>query len=177
MRYRIPLLFLIVLAVIALSGCDELSLDGVALPLGGSTTAEASASPAKPLATLELPSDGGRISIYSATDELLAGYDEYLDLSWVEEGQMRLAFTSSVLVRNFSIIELSYEDSELYPGRAIIAQKELLPSRPLIVSWLEQGAVSNRGISFVDEGGVTRYFVLETDHEEAHGKSIALREF
>jgi len=107
------------------------------------------------------PPEGGQVSARLATDELLNGYRDYLDLSWVEEGDLRVAFTSNMRFMNFRVVTLGYDDG-LYVSGEVIVQKELFPGRPIVVTWPEQGDVPHRGISFVDENDETRYFVLET---------------
>jgi len=89
-----------------------------------------------------------------ATDELLSGFGEYLDLSVLEEGDLRLVFLSNLRLMNFRVIEVGYDDG-FYVSREVIMQKELLPDRPIVAMWAE-----NRGISFMDEDYETRYFTL-----------------
>jgi len=168
-KIRVFLLFQVVLAVLLLVGCDELPLGDTDLPLEGAARASAEAT--------SVEADGIRVSAWLATEELLRGYDEYLDLTWFEEGDQRVAFTANVLVHDFSILELGYEDGEFYAGRPLIVQKELLPNRPLVVTWAEQEGTPNRGISFADEAGETRYFILEINQGGAGNVLLSLREF
>jgi len=70
MKYRISLLFLLVFAGLFLAGCTALSMGGTSLP------------------------ERIQIDVQVATDEFLDGYDYYLDLSWVEEGDLQVVFTS-----------------------------------------------------------------------------------
>ena len=151
-KVRVSLLFLVAFTMLSLTGCDELpfesAADGSVLELAAMSYVEV---------------DGIQISIRIATDEYLAGYDEYLDLSWFEDGDLRLAFTANVMVRNFGAIELGYDDG-FYESRALIVQKELFPDRPLVLTWPESGDVP-RGISFIDEDDEPRFFALH--HDEA----------
>ena len=107
------------------------------------------------------PPEGGQVSARLATGELLTGYRDYLDLSSLEEGDLRVAFTSNMRFMSFRVVTLGYDDG-IYVSGEVIVQKELFPGRPIVVTWPEQGDVPHRGISFVDENDETRYFVLET---------------
>ena len=117
---------------------------------------------------------GVPVRISLATDAFLRGYGEYLDLSWFEEGDQRIAFSSNMLVRNFSILALGYDDG-FYVERVLLEQKELLPDRPIVISWTEQAATPQRGISFLGEDGETRNFVFGISQEE--GEAFFLLEF
>ena len=178
-KVRVSLLFLVALTVIFLTGCieDLPFLDGAAVPVEDAAEVEAAALEMAALVSYIIEADGIQISIRPATDALLSGYAEYLDLSEFIDGDLRIAFTANVMVRNFSILELGYEDGEFYAERALIAQKQLLPDRPLIVTWPEQGDVPHRGISFVDEDGETRYFTLRINYGEVGADMFVLLEF
>ena len=177
-KVRASLLFLVTLSMIFLTGCieDLPFLDGAAVPVEDVAEVEAAALEVAPVSYI-IEADGIQISIRLATDALLSSYDEYLDLSEFLDGSYQIAFTSNVMVRNFSVLELGYEDGELYADRALIAQKQLLPDRPLVVTWPEQGPVPHKGISFVDEDGETRYFTLRIDYGEVGADMFVLLEF
>ena len=152
MRKAMGLLFLVILALPLMAGCAAL------LSVDGTVASEA-------------PPEELVISVQLATDEFLGAYEEYLDLSWFEEGDQRIAFTSNMLVRGFRFIELGYDDG-FYVENILIEQKELLPDRPLVVTWAERG--ETRGISFLDEAGEPKYFAL---HGEPGGAVFSLAAF
>ena len=135
MRHKILLLSLLVLAML-LTACGET----YAMPSDG---------------VIELPREEIVISVQLATDVFLSGYNDYLDLSWFEDGDLRIAFTSNTLVRGFSFIELGYDDG-YYVENILIEQKELLSDRPLVVTLSE-----NRGVSFFDAESEKQHFALE----------------
>ena len=95
----------------------------------------------------------------SGTYALLSGFGAYLDLSMLEEGDLRLVFLSNVRLMNFAVIEIGYDDG-FYTAREVIIQKELLPDRPIVAAWTEQER-PYRGITFMCEDFETRYFILE----------------
>ena len=122
------------------------------------------------------PPEGAQIGVRAATDELLSGFGDYLDLRALEEGELRLVFASNMRLMNFRVITVGY-DNGFYESGEVIVRKELLPNRPIVVSWPEQGDMPHRGISFVDENHETRHFTLEINREEAMGEPFSLREF
>jgi len=121
-RFRSLVFCLVVLAVLLLAGCDEYALSSAAPPPAGVALELAPAS-------YIIEADELQISIRLATDELLSGYAEYLDLSEFVDGDLRIMFTSNMLVRGFSILALGYEDGEPYEERVLIAQKAILRDR------------------------------------------------
>ena len=159
-KARIPLLFLVILAAIFLTACDG-------------TYALGDTAPEPPEIVF---TDGMPIHVTLATDELLSGFADYLDLSTLEEGDIRLLFASNMRLMNFRVIEVGYDDG-FYVSREVIVQKELFPDRPIVAMWIEPETAAYRGISFVCEDFETRYFILEFNREEAGGEPFTLREF
>ena len=117
--------------------------------------------------------EGVPIYVTLATDEFLNGFAEYLDLSFLEDGELQLVFASNGSVHNFSFLEIRCDDDGIRVENILFAQKELFPHRPIVATWTEQGNVPQRGVSFAAEDGETRYFALEMDHEG----TFSLQEF
>lgn len=120
------------------------------------------------------------ITVDYASDELLANtnsYDEVIiDLS---EAQTRIVFTISNTVKDFKYLEILLTDcvddkcffdivEELY------SINELRPERPLVIDMEFIGSIPNRGISFVDETGIRRYFSINQSGKDG---SVFLLEF
>ena len=116
--------------------------------------------------------DGMPLYLTRATEELLNGFAEHLDLSFLADGDLRIVFVSNRPIYNFSFLEVRY-DNGFCVENVLFAQKELLPHRPVVATWTGQGDTSHRAVSFVCENGETRYFVLEVDH----AGMFSLREF
>jgi len=147
MKQRILLFFLIVFAVLLLAAC------------AGTFAIESGSATAPPLEMVF--AEGMPLYVTLATDDSLSGFGDYLDLSTLEEGDLRVLFASNMRLMNFRVIEVGYDDG-FYLSSEVIVQKELLPDRPIVASWPTQGDMSLRGVSFVGEDYETRYFVLET---------------
>lgn len=120
------------------------------------------------------------ITVDYASDELHANtnsYDEVIiDLS---EAQTRIVFTVSNTVKDFKYLEVLLTDcvddtcyfdivEELY------SMSELRPERPLVIGMEFIGSIPNRGISFVDETGIRRYFSINQSGKDG---SVFLLEF
>ena len=146
----VALFLMITLAILLLAGCG---------------TTYALENPSVPEPPEMIFTDGLPIYVTPATDEFLSGFAEHLDLSFLEDGELRLAFVSNGAVRGFHFLEISCGDDGIRIENILFAQKELSPDKPIVVSWAEQGDVPHRGVSFADEDGAVRYFALEMDHE------------
>jgi len=145
----VPLFLIIVLVVLLLAGC-------------GTTYALESEAVSEPPELVFV--DGLPLYVTPATDEFLNGFAEYLDLTFLEDGELRLVFVSDGTVHNFSLVEIRYDDDGIRVENILFAQKELFPHRPVVATWTEQGDTPHRAVSFTKDGE-TRYFALEMDHQ------------
>jgi len=99
------------------------------------------------------------------TDELLAGYDAFEEfIEFDEERYLKIMIMTNMTIKNFKFIEVALspddEDGILEEKSVRYSLGELSPDKPFVVTWLEIGSIPHRGISFVDEKNVTRYFSI-----------------
>lgn len=116
------------------------------------------------------------VSVDYATDELINKYDTVEGFE--DEGYQKIIFTTNIAVKNFKFIEISYKDEDMnikfFENKVLYSLDELLPEKPFVVTWMEQGTIPNRGVTFEDESGTTRYFYLTMSGKDG---SILLVEF
>ena len=86
-----------------------------------------------------------------------------------------LILMTNTPIKNFSWLSLEHEVREDYNfffvENILHTINEFLPETPFAVSWPQIGFTPVRGISFIDENDVLRYFVL---HESGYDGSILL---
>lgn len=104
------------------------------------------------------------ISADYADDMGTAEYDEY-DLS-SGEFQTRVVFTTDSTVTDFSVLSLTYRDSDengniTFDIQTLYTQGELTPERPLVAGLEFIGTIPNNGISYVDLDGTVRTFAVD----------------
>jgi hypothetical protein len=119
------------------------------------------------------------VSVDYATDKLLKEYDSFTEFTEFEgEGFQEIIFTTNVAASNFKFIEVGYkeEDSDiiLFGSKVLYSLGELSPEKPFKVTWMEQGTIPHRGISYTDETGATKYFYITMSGEDG---SLFLVEF
>lgn len=122
------------------------------------------------------------VSIDYASEELLSktdAFDKFVDDS--SKYQVKVVFTSNIPVREFRYVELSFRDAGQGDNainfdilKDLYHVDELTPQRPLVVTMLLDGVIPNRGISYVDESGTTRYFTISMSGKD---NSLLLTEF
>lgn len=135
--------------------------------------------------TLEptIPSDSATeealVSVDYASDELLSEYDSFSEfIEFEDEGFQKIIFTTNIAVKDFRFIEVGYKDDDIdftfFENDVLYSLEELSPAKPFVVTWMEQGTIPHRGISFIDETGATRYFCIAMSGEDG---SVFLVEF
>ena len=102
-------------------------------------------------------------SAENATDELLSGYDSFKEFVEFPD-YPKILIKTNMTVTQFKFIEVEFISDE-YSYRLEVksvpySTDELTPEKPFVVTWLEIGSIPHRGISFVDENNVTRYFTM-----------------
>lgn len=122
------------------------------------------------------------VSLDYATEELLStanAFDEFVDAN--SEYQVKAVFTANIVVREFKYVELCYSDPasdnsafRFYIDKVLYSADELSPEKPLVVTMLLDGAIPNRGISYMDESGTTRCFTISMSGQD---DSLLLKEF
>ena len=103
------------------------------------------------------------VSAENATDELLSGYDSFEE--FVESSDYpKILIKTNMTVTQFKFIEVEFipdEYSYSFEVKSVLySTDELTSEKPFAVTWLELGSIPHRGISFVDENNVTRYFTI-----------------
>ena len=119
------------------------------------------------------------VSADFATDKVLNNYssfDEFIEFK--EDGCQRIIFTSNTSIRDFNYIEVGNKDSGsniiYFENSVLYTLDELTPEKPFIVTWMEQGLIPHRGITFKDENNTKRYFYISMSGADG---SLLLTEF
>lgn len=119
-----------------------------------------------------------QITVEYATDEILSSYDSFSEFIESEEISQKIIFTTNVRVKKLSFIKVVYEEKNgefaFFDNGELHSLEDFSPEKPFLVSWMDFGAIPHRGISFVDENDMTRYFYLATSGEDG---SLILTEF
>lgn len=106
------------------------------------------------------------IGIAVATDE--RNYDSFAELIEFEcdcEGPHELIIVPNMPLYDFRWIGIGHSFYDFYFYNTDIYEAgEITPTRPFLVTWRAGGTFPHRGISFVDNNGVTRYFSLNTNN-------------
>ena len=101
-----------------------------------------------------------------ATDELLAQFGSYHEfIEPGEEGSPKIILMTNIPVRDFHFVEIVVEidddfNIDFYADTVLYTVDELTPDEPFVVTWLNRDEFPHRGISFVDETGLTRFFTI-----------------
>ena len=124
------------------------------------------------------------IGVAPATEERLGNYNSYI---WFDEPERehlpRYIISPSVPLRDVRWLRLGWgsADGEQYRyGIEIFSAGDVTPKHPLVVTYVHPGSFSNRGFSFVDKNGATRYFVVQdnqADFEESPRGWLIIFEF
>ncbi|MCL2864826.1 MAG: hypothetical protein FWE25_04695 [Lachnospiraceae bacterium] len=114
------------------------------------------------------------IHVALATDDFLEEFDSYVDLiEFNEPDFQKIAFVANHALENFRWIEINYEienEHYIFHEESILFSMETLDANePFVVTWLEEGTIPHRGISFVDDNSVRRYFTLHMNHSDEGG--------
>jgi hypothetical protein len=158
------------------SNPPQTSQESTAAPTGQVNTSapETQATTAAPVKAI--------VSLDYATEELLSkayAFDEFGDTN--SEYQVKAVFTANIVVREFKYVELRYSDTpsdndafSFHIDKVLYSADELSPEKPLVVTMLLDGAIPNRGISYMDENGTTRCFTISMSGKD---DSLLLTEF
>lgn len=120
-------------------------------------------------ATADTPSPAkATVTLDYASDELLAQKDEYDKYDDTDsEYRVNAVFTTNIAVNGFKYVSLKYDDSSSANGditfrveKALYTQNKLTPEKALVITMLLDGAIPNRGISYIDGNGTARYFTI-----------------
>jgi len=121
------------------------------------------------------------VGIASLTAERLSKYSSYIRFD--EPGREDFPWyiiSPSVALRDVRWLELGWDDANARTATEMFSAGDITPERPFVVSYVHAGTMSNRGISFVDDYGATRYFVVQDSQasfEENAGGWLRFFEF
>ncbi|MDR2531149.1 MAG: hypothetical protein LBC65_06380 [Oscillospiraceae bacterium] len=163
----------------AAAGCERQAEQDTAPPV---QTATASPSPAMPSATADVTPDGVTVSAELATADVLGRYAELNEfLEFNEPGYPKIVIAVSETVTDFKWLEVIVQDNgsgtAVYETVELYALDELTAEKPFLVTWLEQGMLPHRGISFTDLSGAVSYFYVTLDTTGELDNPIRLVEF
>ncbi|MDR2946302.1 MAG: ankyrin repeat domain-containing protein [Candidatus Adiutrix sp.] len=115
------------------------------------------------------------IRVDAAPDEISGEYD-FFEEEYQGYEPNRIIFRANVAAKDFKFIAVEYDQEAggIKPSEVLYSLDELLPEKPLVVTWMERGSFPHRGISFLDENNATRYFHLSVSGEDG---SVLLVEF
>lgn len=119
------------------------------------------------------------VNVDYVTDDLLSKYSSYNEFTeFEEEGYQKIVFLADNSVRDFRFIQIGYEDEAaniyFFESKELYSLPELSPEKPLVVTWMQAGTIPHRGITFVDEENISRYFYITMSGEDG---SLRLVEF
>lgn len=165
MKQAKTLLFFMVAFAMLFAGCTNSSTPGNDIPESSNPTTSVT--------------EKVFVSVDYATDELLSKYDSFDEfVEFEDEGYQKIIFITSIVVKDFRFIEVGHKDEDMnvtfFENKVLYSLDELLPEKPFVVTWMEQGLIPHRGISFVDESNTTRYFYIAMSGEDG---SLLLVEF
>ena len=106
------------------------------------------------------------IHVEPATEALLAQFGSYhAFIEPGEEGAPQILFTTNITVRDFRFVEIGVETDDdfnidFYVAAVLYTVDELRADEAFVVTWQSRGEFPDRGISFIDDTGVTRFFTL-----------------
>ena len=177
MKKNKTLLLFIATFAILLTACTNPSKSGTLEP--PAPVVPEKEVPPSPLELTTTATEEVEISLDLMRDELLdkyASYEEFIEFD--DESYQKIIINTNVAVKDFKFIEIGYEEKENSPvfleNKILYSLEQLSPEKPFIVTWMEQGAIPHRGISFVDESNATRYFYITASGEDG---SLVLIEF
>lgn len=183
---KLSALFLIILLILSMAGCSKSapgapdstssatnnpSTSTTSAAEDPSTAPESTAAPEKVVITVDYATDT-HLNSYQSFHEYADAELEYADHA------EKIIFMTSAPAKNFKFIEIGFEadDTEIrfFEESVLYSLPELLPEKPLVVTWLSQGTIPNRGITFTDETGTARYFCVTQSGKDG---SVLLVEF
>jgi hypothetical protein len=153
--------------VLSLTACTKAKNGGVSSPSNISPSSPAPAA--------------GKVSVVveSAADDVLTQYDSVNEfIEFKEAGYQRIIIEVDIAVKSFKFIEIGIRensaDNLYYEKSVLFSLDELSPEKPFVVTWMDQGALPHRGISFVDDNNAVRYFYINMSGLDG---SLSLIEF
>jgi len=101
------------------------------------------------------------LNITYVTEDFL---DEFESFSkFIDTGSFEIAFITNTPFRDFRLIAVDGAEIEFVVCDELYFLDELSPDTPFVTTWNARGSMPHRGISFVDENDVVRYFAFHYD--------------
>ncbi|MCL1982148.1 MAG: hypothetical protein FWG53_03510 [Clostridiales bacterium] len=99
--------------------------------------------------------------------EILANYTsfyEFIDVDYRDENSVKMIISTDVAVKDFKYIEVGFKESgtevQFFEEKVLYTADELLPETPFVTTWLAQGTMPHRGITYVDKSGTAKRFYI-----------------
>ena len=161
-----------------LTGHDKL---GTFRPFNNITRAEAAAI----ICRLVIPSERKKLNLSQVkisgdfvSDAFLSQYTSFETfVEFDDKDYQRIYITTNITVKDFKFIEIEFDpDSDHFfrEKGVLYSLGKLLPDKPFVVTWMGWGTMPHRGITFVDENNVKRYFTI---HDSGYDGSLLITEF
>ena len=161
-----------------LTGNDNL---GTYKPFNNITRAESAAI----ICRIVMPAERKKLNLSQvivsgdfANDAILGSYDSFESfVEFDEAGYQRIVLATNIAVKSFKYIEIGFnpDDDRMFFEKSVLYELQTLtPEKPFLVTWMGLGTMPHRGISFVDENNLTRYFLI---HESGLDGSLLVTEF
>lgn len=175
---RLLLLFVVVFAML-FAGCANPSTPGSESSQSPNPAVSEREEVLEPPKATASAKEKALVSVDYSTDELLNKYDSFTEfIEFEDEGFQKIIFTSNIAVKDFRFIEVANKDNKMnvpfFENKVLYSLEELSPTKPFAATWMEQGAMPHRGISFIDETNTTRFFYITMSGEDG---SLLLVEF
>ncbi|MDL2216920.1 hypothetical protein LJB81_04250 [Desulfovibrio sp. OttesenSCG-928-M14] len=116
------------------------------------------------------------VSVEAVTGDMLNRYDSYHEfMEFKEKDYQKVVFQAAVPLKKFQFIEIIRNDKGMpVKGGALYSLNELKPDKPFVVTWMEQGSLPHRGITFIDDNNEIRCFFINLHGADG---SIVLSEY
>jgi len=165
-KFKIILLPIVIFAMLFAAGCS-----------GSPTTGDD--EPGAPGTSGQIPPPSGEVvvSIYYLTEEILTNYTslfQFIDADDRSDDAVKILIATNTTARDYQYVEIGNEGSKYFVKEVLYSSEALLPETPFFTSWLQQGTVPHRGITFIDEKGETRCFYITASGDDG---SVMLVEF
>lgn len=171
MKQAKPLLLFVVAFAMLFAGCANPSAPGGDRSQSPNPAVSEAEQVLEPPESTTSEAEKALVSVDYTTDELLSKYDSFTEfIEFEDEGFQKIIFTTNIAVKDFRFIEVGYKDNDMnvtfFENEALYSLEELSPAKPFAVTWMEQGTIPHRGISFIDETDTTRYFYITMSGED-----------
>lgn len=107
------------------------------------------------------------ISIEVISDDYASKYSSFEEfVEFEDEGYQKIAVEINQNVTEFKFFEVVFNNDSLSAGSTLFELPELVANKPFIVTWMDVGAMPQRGISFTDEDGATKTYAISMSGDD-----------